>query len=166
MDLTGSSFFYALAAISMTFVGFAAIVIALRQGTGLALTPLQILTTKQYIEFGLAACGFAMLAPFLSLCGLSDDATWRAASAIILVLRSFLFAVYPRRRKRAAPDEALPLRFWINLAIFAAIAVTLAGNVVGWPYAPQAAPVALAACHTLVVAAALFLRTFKIFLDR
>jgi hypothetical protein len=164
MDLPGSAYFLALGALSMTFVGFAAIVITLRQGTGLPLTPLQVLTTSQYIELGLMAAAFAMLAPLLAVSGLPQDGVWRAASAIIIAVRLPTFLIYPRRRRAAAPDEAIPLRYRVNAAIFGVIVVLLLLNVVGWPFPPGPAAVAIAASHTLAVAAALFLRTFTLFL--
>jgi hypothetical protein len=164
VDLPGSGYFFALAALAMTFVGFSAIVITFRQGTGLPLTPLQILTTSQYIELGFMAAGFAMLGPLLALCGLPEGLVWRLTSLVIIAVRTPSFVVYPKRRKLAAPDEELPLRYKINVAIFAAIAILLLMNAIGVPFPPSPAPVAIAASHTLLVATSLFVRTFTLFL--
>lgn len=165
MDVPGTGFFFTLAGLSMAFVGFSTIVITLRQGAGESLTPLQLLTTTQYLEFGMMAAGFAMLPPLLVLCGLPEDIVWRASSLVIVAARAPFFVIYPRRRKAAAPDERLPPRFVVNAAVFALIALALVANAVGIPFAPGPAPVAIAASHTLFVAATLFLRTFTLFLN-
>jgi len=164
MDLPGSGFFFALAGLSMAFVGFSTIVITLRQGAGDTLTPLQLLTTTQYLELGMMAAGFAMLPPLLALCGLPEGVVWRASSLVVVAARVPFFVIYPRRRKAAAPGEGLPFRLVINAAVFALIALALVANAIGVPFAPGPAPVAIAASHTLFVAATLFLRTFTLFL--
>ena len=71
MELPGSGYFFALAALSMAFVGFSAIVVVLRQGTGRALSKLHVLFTKLFVELGLMATAFAMLSPTLAICGIS-----------------------------------------------------------------------------------------------
>lgn len=166
MLMDSAELFFVLAAIAMTFVGFATIVITLRQGAGLPVTPFQLLTAKQFIEFGFMACGFALLPPILAVCGMSEDLNWRLSSAAIVAVRAPLFALYPRRRRAVEPVAPLPTRYKLNLALFSVIAVALVLNLIGWPYQPQAAPVVVAVAHTLAVAAWLFLQTFNLFLDR
>jgi hypothetical protein len=72
MELPGSGYFYALAALAMAFVGFTSIVVVVRQGTGKELSKFHILLTKLFVELGLMATAFAMLAPTLSICGISE----------------------------------------------------------------------------------------------
>jgi predicted anti-sigma-YlaC factor YlaD len=86
MELPGSGYFYALAALAMAFVGFTAIVVVLRQGTGKPLAPLHVLFTKLFVELGLMATAFAMLAPTLAICGLSEALVWQVSSIIMLVV--------------------------------------------------------------------------------
>jgi hypothetical protein len=73
MELPGSGLFYALAALSMAFVSFTSIVVVLRQATGKPFSPLHILFTRLFCEMGLMATAFAMLAPVLAICGVSED---------------------------------------------------------------------------------------------
>jgi hypothetical protein len=83
MELTGSAYLYTLAALSMTFAGFCAIVIVLRQTIGKEISGFHVVLTRLYIESGLWAAAFAMLAPLLALCGLPPASVGRASSAII-----------------------------------------------------------------------------------
>ena len=82
MELPGSGCFYALAALAMAFAGFTSIVVVLRQGTGKPLSPLHTLFTRVYIELGLMASAFAMLAPVLALFGMREVLIWQISSAI------------------------------------------------------------------------------------
>lgn len=165
MEIGGSSFFYALAALSMAFVGFSTIVITFRLSAGLTLTPLQALTTKQYVEFGFLACGFSLLPPLLALCLLPPEWVWRISSAVIVLVRLPMLVLYPKRRQSAVAGETVPLRYKVNSAIFALIMVALVANILGAPFAPGPGPVGLAVGHTLFVACLVFYGTFMMFVD-
>jgi hypothetical protein len=113
MELPGSGYFYALAALSMAFVGFTSIVVVLHQGTGKPLSPFHVLIIKLFIELGLMATAFAMVAPTLAICGISEIFVWRISSVIMLVVLVPWLVTYPIRRKAAAPDQRFPLRGYI-----------------------------------------------------
>jgi len=104
MELPGAGCFYASAALAMAFAGFTSIVVVLRQGTGKPLSPLHVMFTSVYIELGLMASAFAMLAPVLALFGISEILIWQISSAIMiaaLVLWFFSFQFV---------EKSLPLR--------------------------------------------------------
>src|ERR1700730_5651062 len=113
MELPGSGYFYALAALSMAFVGFTSIVVVLRQGTGKPLSPLHVLFTSVFVEQGLMATAFAMLAPTLAICGMREDLVWRVSSAMMLIVLVPWLFIYPKRRIAAAPRQRLPLRVYM-----------------------------------------------------
>src|SRR5664279_4780250 len=117
MELPGSGYFYALAALAMAFVGFTAIVVVLRQGTGKPLSALHLLFTHLFVELGLMATAFAMLAPTLAVCGMNEEWLWRISSAIMIAVLVPWLITYSRRRKAAAPLERLPLRYWVMTAL-------------------------------------------------
>jgi hypothetical protein len=71
MELPGSAYLYTLATLSMTFVGFCAIVIVLRQTAGKELSGWHVVLTRLYIESGFWAAAFCMLPSLLALHGLS-----------------------------------------------------------------------------------------------
>ena len=109
MDLAGSSYFIALSALAMAFVGFSAIVVVLRQGTGRPLSPVHVLFTKLFVELGLMAAAFGMLAPTLAICGLREPIVWQVSSGVMLLVLIPWLTAYAFRRKAAAPEERLPL---------------------------------------------------------
>ena len=72
MDLPGSAYLYTLATLSMTFAGFCAIVIVLRQTTGREVSGFHIVLMRLHLESGLWAAAFCMLPPLLAVCGVAE----------------------------------------------------------------------------------------------
>jgi purine-cytosine permease-like protein len=118
MELPGWEYFYSLAALSLAFAGFTSIVVVLRQGTGKPLSQFHLLLTRLFIELGLMATAFAILAPTLAICGIRQIMVWQISSAIMLVILVPWLIAYPFRRKAAAPKERMPLRVYIMLSSY------------------------------------------------
>ncbi len=164
MELRGSAYFYALAGLSMAFVGFTSIVVVLRQGTGKPLSPFQVLITRLLVELGLMATAFAMLAPTLAICGIRENLVWRISSVIMLAALVPWLVTYPIRRKTAAPDQKFPLRGYIMNFLGTLTIIALGLNVVGSPMNPGPAPLAIATVFVLSYASVSFFRTYASFL--
>jgi hypothetical protein len=86
MDLSGSAYLYAVASLAMTFVGFCAVVFALRQGAAKKSSGVHILHSYGYIEIALGAVVAAMLPLLLSVCGLNEMSVVQYSSSIIAAL--------------------------------------------------------------------------------
>jgi hypothetical protein len=156
MELSGSAYLYTLATLSMTFAGFCAIVIVLRQSVGKEIAGFHVVLMRLYLESGLWAAAFSMLPPLLASCGLSQIATYRASSALIAAAMIAYGATYPRRR-RAMMAEPLPRARWIPIvAISALVIIALICNATGLPNAPGIGPIAFAATWTLGCGATVF----------
>ena len=162
-DLPGASFFYSLAALSMAFVGFTSVVVVLYQSTGKQLSELHILLTRLFVELGLMATGFAMLAPILHMCGLPTDLVWRASSAIMLFALAPWLIYYPKRRKIAAPNEKMPVRWYVMTTIGVGACTFLAFNIGGWGIVPSAAPLVVATVFVLSYATVAYIGTYSLF---
>ena len=126
MEAPGATYLYTLATLAMTFAGFCAIVIVLRQTMGRELSGFHVLLTRLYIEAGLATTAFCMLPPLLAWSGVPLPAVWRASSATIVMAMLLYGWAYPRRRRVKTLDR-LPLRRWLAIAI-GSIAVTLGAS--------------------------------------
>jgi hypothetical protein len=166
MELPGSAYLYTLATLSMTFVGFCAIVIVLRQTAGKELSGWHVVLTRLYIESGFWAAAFCMLPSLLALHGLSQVTVWRASSGLIAVVMITYGATY-RTRRRSMVGETLPIRRWAPVAAVSTLVIAgLLGNAAGIPYAPGIAPIALAATWTLACGASIFLVALGAFWER
>jgi hypothetical protein len=164
MELPGAGYFYALAALSMAFVGFTSIVVVLHQGTGKPFSPFHILITSLFVELGLMATAFAMLAPTLAICGIRLDLVWQISSTIMLAVLVPWLVLYPMRRRTAAPHERLPLRWYIMTILGLVAVVALCLNVVGSVINPGPAPLAITTVYVLSYATVAFFRTYSTFL--
>jgi hypothetical protein len=164
MELQGSGYFFALAALSMAFVGFSAIVVVLRQGTGRALSKLHVLFTKLFVELGLMATAFAMLSPTLAICGIGAPLVWQLCSAIMLITLVPWLVAYPLRRLNAAPKQRLPLRWFIMTIAGSAVSVALLLNITGTLFQPGPGPLAIATIFVLSYASVAFIGTYSTFL--
>jgi hydrogenase-4 membrane subunit HyfE len=164
MELPGAGYFDALATLSMAFVGFTSIVAVLHQGTGKPLSPFHELITKLFIELGLMATAFAMMAPTLAICGIREIFVWRISSAIMLAILVPWLVTYPIRRKVAVPDQIFPLRGYIMNVLGALAVIFLCLNVVGSPMISNPAPLAIATVYVLSFASVSFFWTYASFL--
>jgi hypothetical protein len=166
MDVPGSSYLYALASLSMTFSGFCAIVIVLRQTAGEEMSGWHFILTRLFIECGLWASAFCMVPLLLALCGLPLPMVWRLSSALIAAVMLAYGVTYPNRR-RSVVDEPLPLQRWVAIVIVSGLIIaSLVANAIGLPYKPGVAPVAVAATWTLACGAAIFVAALNAFWQR
>ena len=166
MELPGSTYLFTLATLSTTFAGFGAIVIVLRQTAGKELSGWHVVLTRLYIEAGFWAAAFCMMPPLLALCGLSPPTVWRASSAVIVFVMMVYGVTYPKRR-RAMVKEPLPWRRWSVIVVVSTLVIAgLLSNVIGVPYEPGIAPVAVAASWTLACGAAIFVVALDAFWER
>jgi hypothetical protein len=131
------TYLYTLASLSVTFVGFSALVIILRQAIGGEMSKLDILITQIFIQLGFIVAAGALLPALLLLFALPQPLVWRLAS-VATAVPSFLFAAtYPRRR-RAASGMPTPVVVWIDVAILTSCAGVLACNAAGLGFVPNA----------------------------
>jgi len=148
----------------MAFVGFTAIVVVVRQGTGKPLSKFHILLTKLFVELGLMATAFAMLAPTLSICGIGETLVWQLSSAIMLVTLVPWLIAYPLRRRKAAPQLRFPLRGYIMTTVGIAVVAALGLNIVGVLFHPGPGPLTIATIFVLSYASVSFIGTYSTFL--
>jgi hypothetical protein len=147
----------------MAFVGFTSIVVVLRQATGKPLSPLHILFTSLFVELGLMATAFSLLAPTLAICAIREDLVWRVSSAIMLVGLVFWLLIFARRRKSATPNERLPFRYWATTILSVVPIAALCLNI-GSVVTPGPAPLAVTIVYVLTYATVVFVFNYPLFL--
>jgi hypothetical protein len=148
MELPGSAYLYTLATLAMTFAGFCAIVIVLRQTAGKGISGFHVVLTRLYLESGLFSAAFCMLPPLLALCGLAETTVWRVSSAIIAAVLTCFGATYPMRRA-AIMGGSLPSTRWMPIVSVSMLVVALVSNAAGFPYRPTIGPIAVAVTWSL-----------------
>jgi hypothetical protein len=116
-----------LATLSVTFVGFSALVIILRQTLGGQMSRLDVLITRIFIQLGFMVAAGSMLPPLLTLFDISELHIWRTSSLVIAVPSSIFACTYPWRR-RVASGVSTPIGVWIDVWIMVLLSLLLYGN--------------------------------------
>jgi len=130
MELPGTSYLYTVAVLAMTFIGFSAIVMQLRQTSDRKLRTFDVLFAHVYMEFGLIITVGSMLPPLLAFWELAPAIAWRVSSGLVGVPVVLFGLTYPRRR-RAASHEPTPSYVRLNVSCVLLIGLTLLLNASG-----------------------------------
>ena len=162
MTLTGSDYLLRLSALAVSFVGFSAVVVALRRAIGHELSDLHMHFIRLFIEGGLAVAAFSLLPTALSYTGLASSTIWRLSSAAAASLFStYLFLLFYRRR--TLPPAPVTLQTKVNYAISIIATGALWVNTVGFHFHPSAAPYVLGLTWFLVLGGWVFLQNLDLF---
>ena len=99
MTPTESDYLLRLAALSLSFVGFSAIVVTLRGALGGKLSDRHLRLVRLYIEGGLLVTALGLVPTLLNLLHVPEYVTWRAASAAAALIFTLLMVIQFRRRR-------------------------------------------------------------------
>ena len=108
---------------------------------------------------------FAMIAPTLAICGFEMGQVWRISSGLMLATLVPWLVSYPFRRNRAAPDESLPVRWYVMNTIGLGVTAFLILNLFGWLVVPGPGPLALATVFVLAYATVAYIGTYSLFTE-
>lgn len=163
MALEGSDYLLRLASLALAFVGFTAIIVALRRAVGGELNDLHRVVARYFIETGLAITAFCVLPEAVSLAGIAASAAWRITSAIAGLLATVL-TVSLVRRARSVKSGRIP-SVYVNTAISIIPLATFWLNAAGVAFAPNANAYALALTLFLFVVWWSFLQNLEAFIE-
>jgi hypothetical protein len=152
-----------LAGLSLSFVGFSAVVVTLRGALGGELSDRHLRLVRLYIEGGLLVTALALVPALLNLLHVPDTVTWPVCSAIAASIFTILLLIQFRRR-RAIELGHFPL--WVVI-VYATSALVVAGlwfNVAAVPFTPSVGPYAIALTWALCIFGFIFVRTIELFL--
>src|SRR5215468_2955657 len=143
MELPGANYLYALATISVTFVGFSALLLVFRQTIGGKMTKYDSYFTLSFMQAGFIVTAGGLLPQLLAFYEMPNATIWRASSLVVAIAIFVFVAITPRRRRVAT---GLPIPFYVGLLLFLQFmaGVYLLLNAAGWPSPPSLAPFALA----------------------
>jgi len=158
MDTTSFDYLLRLAALSISFVGFATIVVALRRGLGGELSPFHILLVHIYIELGLVVAVGAILPNLLNLFALPSRSIWQFSSAIAGVVAPALTVRY-MLRYRSLGQRHLDSRVYARYVVTTMAILILWLNVTGLLFAPSGGPYAAALTWFLFTSGIVFVQT-------
>jgi hypothetical protein len=159
-----SDFLLRLAALSLSFVGFSAVVVTLRGALGGELSDRHLRFVRLYIEGGLLVTALGLVPTLLTLLHMPESVTWSVSSAAAALI--FTFVLVTQFRRRSAVEGRFPPWVVVIFAISLAVVLSLWLNVAGVPFRPSVGPYAVALTWALGVFGFIFIRTIEIFLHR
>ena len=132
MELAESNYLHALAQVGITFAGFTAIFIMLRQTLtrGGETSAMDFFVTRNFLMLSFLVVSGAMLPPLLAALSLQHNLVWRVAS-VIVALPLLAFVVSLPSRRRALTQGRIPAFLWARESIHIAAIAILLLNAVG-----------------------------------
>jgi hypothetical protein len=114
VDVKGAALLYTMAGLMVTFAGFSAILLSVRQAAGAQLSVLDRFLARTVLTFLFTLTAGALLPPLLSLYDISESFMWKIAAVLFGLPMLFLQMTYPGRRRKAVGAMPPP----IILAVF------------------------------------------------
>ena len=165
MTLAGSDYLLRLSALAVSFVGFSAVIVALRRALGAELSDLHMHFVRLFIEGGFAVAALGLLPAALSFTGLGDLAIWRLSSATAaLSLTVYFIFLFRRTRRITAGRVPFGSRILYLISALATLALWL--NAVGILFPSSTSVYALALTWFLVLGGWVFLQNLELFLGQ
>jgi hypothetical protein len=132
MELPGTAFLYTLATLMVTFGGFSALLMIIRQTAGGHLSVLDRFLTRAVIGNLLTLMVGALLPPLLQLFAIPELLIWKASALAFGLPYLAMQVTFPYRRRRATGHAAPPLVnaifVWLCSAVIVAMLACLFGN--------------------------------------
>jgi hypothetical protein len=156
MELPGTSYLYTIATLSITYAGFAALIVIFRQIIGGGVSNYDIFVIRSVLMRSFMIAFSAMLPPALALFDLSQSVIWRISS-LFAALPLGLFTLTFQARRRAVTD--LPTSKWalITMGSQTLITIFLLMIAFGIFVKPAAGPFVISMAACLLVAATAYL---------
>jgi hypothetical protein len=132
MELAGSNYLYTLALVSISYVGFTALILIFRQSAGGQLTILDGFIIRVFIHLGFLAVLGSLLPSLLALFGIQPATIWQISSGIIAIILGVWVVSFPSRRHAASPIP-IPQPIWAALVFLSVVDLVLLSNVIRPP---------------------------------
>src|SRR5262245_54475695 len=130
VELPGSSYLYTLSMVSITFVGFSALLVVMRQAKGGGLTNYDTYFTLSFIQIGFLVTASGLVPPVFASFDWSATVVWHVSSTVVALPILWFVARVPARR-RAATGMPVPVFVAALLSVQATAAAVLLLNATG-----------------------------------
>jgi len=132
MEVLGAALLYTLATLAVTFAGFAALLLIIRQSSGTTLSALDRFLTRTVVGHFFWLAAGATFPSLLALYGLSAPSVWKIAALLFGVPMLALLVTFSRRRLVATgmkvPPRILVIMIGLGSLAVAAMIVAIFAN--------------------------------------
>ena len=163
MELPGSTYLYTIATLSITYAGFAALIVIFRQIIGGGVSSYDVFVIRSVLMRSFIIAFSAMVPPALAFFDLSQSAIWRISS-LCAAIPLGVFTLTFQARRSAVTDR--PISKWaaVNMGSQALITIFLLMMALEIFIKPAAGPFVIAITASLIVAANAYLVQIEIML--
>jgi hypothetical protein len=116
MELANSSYLFTLATLSITFVGFTALVMILRQSLGSRVLTIDALVARWFMVWGFTVTYTSLIPVVLAAYGLAVPTVWRISSIVTAIWLLVINLGYPFFRWRSV-GERTPFHVQLHVSV-------------------------------------------------
>ena len=150
-----------LTTLAVSFVGFSAMVVALRRALGAELSDLHMHFVRMFIEGGLAVAALGLQPVLLSHTPISEAWLWRISSSTAALLFSVYLVTLGKRRRKLTMAPRVTVQIVVNFLVSIGAVVALWVNGI---YYLKAAPYLFALTWFLILGGWVFTQNLDRFL--
>ena len=130
MEIKGANFLYTLSGLMITFAGFSALLLVLRQAAGARVSLLDRYLAKTVMSYIFVLAAGALLPLLLALYDVQERWIWQVSGVIFGLPMLALQATYPRRRRDAVGTKPpLPI-FAVFVVLGSCVTLAMLGYIV------------------------------------
>jgi hypothetical protein len=129
MEVKGATFLYTLAGMMITFAGFSALLLGLRQAAGARLSLLDRYLARTVMTYIFVLTAAALLPALLALYDVQEKWIWRDSAVLFGLPMLSLQVTYPRRRRKVVGKGPPPAIFTVFVVLGSAVTLAMLGYV-------------------------------------
>ena len=129
MEVKGAALLYTLAGLMVTFAGFSALLLSVRQAAGAKLSLLDRYLAKTVMTHIFVLMVGALLPPLFALYGIQEQWIWRGSAVLFGLPMLSLQATYPRRRRKVIGNGPPFAIFAVFVVLGSAVTLAMLGYV-------------------------------------
>jgi hypothetical protein len=129
VEVKGATFLYTLATLMITFAGFSALLLGLRQAAGARLSLLDRYLAKTVMTYIFVLTAGALLPALFAFYGIQEKGIWRDSGVLFALPMLSLQVTYPLRRRKVTGKGPPPGIFGVFVVFGSAVTLAMLGYV-------------------------------------
>ena len=129
MEVTPVTFLYTLAGLMITFAGFSALLLGIRQAAGSRLSLLDRYLARTVMTYVFVLTAAALLPALIALYDIQEKWIWQGSAVLFGLPMLSLQVTYPRRRRKVVGDGPPPAIFAVFVVFGSAVTLAMLGYV-------------------------------------
>ena len=129
MEIKGATLLYTLAGLMVTFAGFSALLLILRQAAGAKVSRLDRYIARTVMTYVFVLTAGALLPALFALYDIQEKWIWRSSGVLFALPMLSLQVTYPRRRRKVVGKGPPPAIFAVFVVFGSAVTLAMLGYI-------------------------------------